>query len=102
MSRGGFKRDDVWPLTSSAYLTCGLLAVASGAFNPDGAAPLLRNAFAESLLGLIGLLLVPGIVRQRTTGSDRAGSLESSRGWIVSGAIVVLAFVFPFGPGIRL
>jgi hypothetical protein len=102
VNRGGLKRGDLRPLMFSAYLTSGLLAMASGAFNPDGATLLLRNAFAESFLALIGLLLVPQIVQRSAMGSDQAGSMESSRGWIICGSIVALVFVFVLGPGIKL
>ena len=102
VNRGLLQKADLWPLMLLAYLITGVVAVASGALNPDGVALLLRNAAAESFLGMIGLLIVPGAVHRNARESARTARFPSSTGWIVAGASNAGLFVFVLGPGIYL
>lgn len=86
-----------------AYVTGGLLACASGAFNPGGLVILIISAAAASLGGTSGLAWGAQTMRG-ATGVNDCPPLVIARNPAVIGAAVVAAglFVALLGPGIAL
>ncbi len=101
VNRGALHPIDIKPLMLSAYLTCAVLSVASGALNPDGTVLLLRNALPQGFLALLGLLFLTRYVPARAVAPAHVPSLPASRIWTVFGGVTACLFVFVFGPGVR-
>ena len=99
---GEVRRSDVRRLIYPAYFTCGLLAVASAAFNPVSPRLIWVNGFSGSFLAFLGLLRIPSIVDQYATETHEGKPIPFSPTWVTAGALVAIVFIFVFGPGIRL
>ena len=90
-----------WCLT--AYWAGGLLLTAAAALNPISAWLILASGFATGFGAMAGLAIIPSLLKDvdaapvRQTSAARFGLA-----WLLVCLAVSLAFVFVFGPGIRL
>jgi hypothetical protein len=102
VKEGEVRLSDVRRLIFPAYLTCGLLAVASAAFNPVSPRLIWVNGFSGSFLAFLGLLRIPSIVDQYTTETHEGKAIPFSPTWTAFAVIVAILFIFVLGRGIRL
>jgi hypothetical protein len=88
-------------LVFPAYVAGGLLLIVASAFNPISSSLILLSGVSSGFAAMAGLTLVPRMVEVRTDGSaGGTGSVTTSVGWMVAGAIVGAGFVGVLGPGL--
>jgi hypothetical protein len=83
------------------YFTDGILAGLGGLFNPLGLFYVVASALPSSLGANAGLLSLPGMMRGGSPSEE--GQVEligRSAGWIATGALASLLFIFVLGRGI--
>lgn len=102
VNAGQVGRSDVRRLIFPAYLTSGLLAVASAAFNRVSPRLIWVNGFSGSFLAFLGLLRLPSIVDRYAAEAQQGQPIRFSLAWAVFGGFVAIVFIFVLGPGIRL
>jgi hypothetical protein len=84
----------LWTLTLYPYLGAGIVACASGLFNPTGSAPLLALPVASSFGACFGLLHVGDFRRKAAGEGERIlGPVTRSTLWL---ALVAAAGLPPF------
>jgi len=90
-------------LTLVPYLTSGILSCVAGAFNPVGPLLILVSAAAASFGGHSGLAWMWSLFYNPNKASRelQMPEIERSRGWIVAGVILAIAFVAGLGPGVK-
>jgi hypothetical protein len=81
------------------YFTDGILAGLAALFNPAGLFYVVASALPSTLGANAGLLSLPSILR-RSSVEEQLGSVRRSSGWIATGAVVSLLFIFLLGRGI--
>jgi hypothetical protein len=81
------------------YFTDGILAGLAGLFNPAGLFYVVASALPSTLGANAGLLSLPSMMR-RSRVEKQFGPVDRSSGWIVTGAIASLLFIFLLGRGI--
>ncbi len=80
------------------YFTDGILAAVAGLLNPAGLFYVIASALPSTLGANAGLLSLPSLMWQPNR--DEPLAIPRSLGWIVSGAIASLLFIFVLGRGI--
>jgi len=90
------------PLMWTPYLTDGIIAGVGGLLNPLGLFYVIASALPSTLGANAGLLSIPLIMRGwKSREDDRVGPIPRSTGWIVSGAVASVVFVFVIGRGLH-
>ena len=82
------------------YFTEAVLAAISGVLNPIGFVMVIESALPSTLGANAGLLSLPSMMRGRRMVDDKAGPILRSAGWILTGVVASLIFVFVLGRGI--
>ncbi|MGH9685361.1 MAG: hypothetical protein ACRD4S_17340 [Candidatus Acidiferrales bacterium] len=87
----------------TAYFAGGVLSCIAGLFNPVGMILIAISAAAASFGGTSGFLWMGLLLRGRQIppGDFEMPPLTRSRGWIVVGALVAVAFIAVLGPGLK-
>lgn len=99
---GAVDRTDISRLTVPAYLAGGILMTFASVFNPYGPGLILLSGVGASFGLTWGLLLIPSMVEHRRPGiAAQQRFLVFNWKWVALGAIVGIAFVAFFGPGVR-
>jgi hypothetical protein len=80
------------------YFTDGILATVAGLFNPAGLFYVIASALPSTLGANAGLLSLPSMMWQPNR--DEPLRIRRSVGWIVSGAVASLLFIFVLGGGL--
>jgi hypothetical protein len=100
--RGRAARGVAWELVAPAYITGGVITVASGLFSQLE----FKVAQLEAAGGSFGLtawlLLLPLLIPEPLTLAPHPFMVPRSVGWIVAGALTGLIFIGILGPGIPL
>lgn len=86
-------------LCMTPYFADGILAGVAGLLNPAGLFYVIASALPSTLGANAGLLSLPSMMRSGS-GVEDPLAIPRSFGWIVSGAIAVLVFIFVLGRGI--
>jgi hypothetical protein len=81
-----------------SYLTGGAVAIVIGLFNPHGIVIVVMSAIASSLGGTVGLLFMMGWLERRRAVPGPGLYFGRSWAWILTGALVTLAYGALFGP----
>jgi hypothetical protein len=85
-----------------AWVSAGIIACATAAFDPRAADVILKSALPQSMLLSIGLLLVPTRAARLTSSADVATPLPLSVIWIVMAVLAGAASIVLLGPGTAL
>jgi len=90
-------------LTLVPYLTSGILSCVAGAFNPVRPLLILVSAAAASFGGHSGLAWMWSLLHNpnRASSELQMPEIMRSRGWMVSGFILAIAFIAGLGPGVK-
>lgn len=86
----------------TAWLTAGVFACLTAAFDHNAFTAVLRKAPQQSFLLAIGLLVVPAKAAKLSSSSEPATSVAFSLAWIGGAAIVGLASILLLGPGVPI
>ncbi len=86
----------------TAWITAGMLACVTAAFDHHAGVAILRSAAPQSLLLSIGLLFVSGKAARTPYSGGRADALVVSVPWIAAATIVGAASILLLGPGIAI
>ncbi|MGA8491726.1 MAG: hypothetical protein WB711_14970 [Terriglobales bacterium] len=82
------------------YFTDGILAGLGGLLNPAGLFYVIASALPSTLGANAGLLSLPSMMRNATSGEQQAGAIERSTTWIATAAVASLLFIFVLGRGL--
>ena len=83
------------------YFTDGILAGLGGLLNPLGLFYVIASALPSTLGANAGLLSLPSMMRKSNwSEEEQVGPMPRSRGWIATGVIASLVFIFVLGRGI--
>jgi hypothetical protein len=107
VQRGELDRAGIPRLVFPAYVVGGLLFVAGSALNPVGPQLILLSGVSSGFAAMAGLTLVPSVAMSRTRVEAAVSpvaprTLPFARHWVISGALVALAFIAILGRGIPL
>lgn len=86
----------------TAWLTAGVIACATEAFDHNAVTAILRHAAPQSFLLSIGLLFVPAKAAKVSSSGGAVAAVTFSMPWIVAAAIVGIASILLLGPGVAL
>jgi hypothetical protein len=88
---------------SYSYWVGGLLLTLGAVFNPTSPWFILTSGAATGFGAMIGLLLLPPLLRRTSQGGMPASeSLLITTPWVVAGAVAAAVFICVLGPGLRL
>lgn len=82
------------------YITDGVLAALAGLLNPAGLFYVVASALPSTLGANAGLLSLPSLMQKWRRSEEPAGAITRSAGWIITGTLVSLLFIFILGRGI--
>jgi hypothetical protein len=89
------------PLCWIPYFSDGVLAGVASLLNPAGLFYVIASALPSTLGANAGLLSLPSLMRKWKLGAaEEVGPIPRSVGWIASGAVVSLFFIFVLGRGL--
>ena len=90
-------------VTLASYFTAGILSCGAGALNPVGPLLILVSAAASSFGGHSGLAWMWTLLQgPRIPSSElQLPEIERSRGWMIAGVILAVAFIAGLGPGVK-
>jgi hypothetical protein len=89
------------PIVVIAWITAGIIAVATAALDPNAAVVILRNALPQSMVLSAGLLVVSSKAA-RTPSIDVEKPLAFSARWIAIALLSGIASILLLGPGVAL
>jgi hypothetical protein len=88
-------------ITLTAWLTAGIIACATAAFDHHPIAAVLRHAAPQSLGNAVGLLFVPRLTAKLAAPGNMDAPLAMSIPWVLAAGIVAAASIILLGPGHR-
>ena len=90
-------------LSLVSYFTSGILSCIAGSLNPVGPLLILVSAAASSFGGHSGLAWMWTLLQgPRIPSSElQLPEIERSRGWMIAGVILAVAFIAGLGPGVK-
>jgi len=101
IGRGGWMaRSIAWQLVAPAYVTGGIVTVASGLFSQLPAKWAQLQAAGGTFGLTVWLLLLPLGIPEPPAPAQHPFIVSRSAGWIVAGAVSALIFIGVLGPGI--
>lgn len=99
---GQIDKSDLWWITFPAYLAGGCVMTLASIFNPFSRSLILLSGIGASFGLTWGLLLIPSMIPQRSSSAGaNSRVLAFSWKWTGVAALVGIAFVALFGPGLR-
>jgi hypothetical protein len=87
-------------LSWTPYFTDGILAGVAGLLNPAGLFYVLASALPSTLGANAGLLSLPSMMQMWTSPNEPVRPIRRSPGWIITGGVAGLLFIFLLGRGI--
>ncbi len=94
--------DRVKVIVGIAWISAGVIAAATAAFDQHPMVTLWRTALPQSLLLSIGLLFIPKKVAAISSTGEAAAPLPLSIYWIITAAVCAVASIVLLGPGFTL